>query len=941
MRPLLLASFALLGCVAAGPDDPFAPVGPMACATPAPNAMALVDVALVTHAAVADGPWSEASTWRDGAIPPDGARAHVPPGLRVTLDGTTARLETLRVDGTLRFATDAATELRVDTLVSTASATLEIGTASAPIAASARITFIDDGPVDPRCDPSQVSRGAMLMGTTRIHGAPRAHGAVLAEPARAGATELVLDRTPEGWVPGDALVVTGTVAGDPESDEVRRIARLEGSSVRLDAALARDHAPATSGLRVWVANVTRNVVFASDSPSLAHRGHVMFMRTPDLDVRFARFEELGRTDKTRPLDDLFFEVDDEAVGNATSAFTVFSVTEGARTNVRGRYPVHLHRLGTDPTSTPAHIEGSVVWGSPGWGFVMHSSHASFVRNVTYGVQGTGFYTEAGDEVGTLRENLAVRSVNPVFAFDSEGGAIDPDLGAENQEFGNDGDGYWLSGHGVSLIDNVAAGATAHGFIYWTDGLVEADVPVPARMSVRSADVANGELLGERERIPTWWAPLAEIRGNESYGASIGFRMRYTHAQTYIGEGGSAFHERPPEAYIDTLRPTVEDLTVWNCRDGVMMNYTARMSVRRARIVGIGAPFVLDGGTANSGVGLDLGTEVTNGFGRIEDVSIEGFAMGFVLPRNDQWVIDGLVLRNADDLYVAEPRQGPRSLTMRDVRFEDLAGTAAEGMQRRNVVMAADSFPDGYQPFAFLLPDRVTLNGQGLYFDLQGPDQIPLTSLPDGEDGDEPNDPDEPEDPDEPDEPEDPEEPEEEDPFATIPARYVGRTNAELQASEGLSFGGALPPADAVRAPWLVGGVVGSPAPAPTVFPPLFDMTNEGGSPEPLPGTPIPELTANRLRVRTGRTEVLQRSDLHVVDLDTPTPELVLTVSDVRGGRFVHRDAPDVALTRFTQAEVDGGVVRFVHEGGDVGFSVAVTDGTTTLPPAPAIIERVP
>ncbi|MEM6954770.1 MAG: cadherin-like domain-containing protein [Myxococcota bacterium] len=937
MKSYLAAYFLLLACSSGAANDPFAPAGSRPCARAAPNAMALVDPALVTHAAVADGDWSATATWQGGVVPGDGARAHVPSGLRVHVEGTTARLETLRVDGTLTFATNTAAELRVDTFVSTPSSTVEIGTQAAPIVASARVLFIDDGPVDRRCDPSQVGRGAMLMGTTRIHGAPRTHAGVLAEPARAGSDVLVLDRETEGWLAGDTLVITGTDANDPESDEVRTIARVEGFQLRLDAPLMRDHAPSAPELRVWVANVTRNVVFASENASLAHRGHVMFMRTPDVDVRFARFDELGRTDKTRPLDDLYFDVIDDAVGNLTSAFTSFSVREGRRTNVRGRYPLHLHRLGTDRNSAPAHIEGSVVWGSPGWGFVMHSSHADFVRNVTYAVQGTGYYTEAGDEIGSLRENLAIRSVNPVFRFDSEGGAIDPDLGAENQEFGNDGDGYWLSGHGVSLIDNVAAGATAHGFIYWTDGLVEADIATPGRTSVRAADVQNGELLGERERIPTWWAPLAEVRGNEAYGASIGFRMRYTHAQTYIGEGGSAFHARPPQAYIDTLRPTVEDLTVWNCRDGVMMNYTARMSLRRARIVGIGAPFILDGGTANSGVGLDLGTEVTNGFGRIEDVTIEGFSMGFVMPRNDQWVIDGLVLRNAEDLYIAEPRQGPRTLVMRDVRFESLQETAVEGRPRRNVVMSADGEPDGYQPYAFLLPDRITLNGEGLYFDLQGPDEVPLSELPEPDN----EGPAERDDPEEFDPEVEEEEPEELDLRAQIPPRYVGQTNAQLQASEGLSFGGALPPEDARPEPWLTGGVVGSPAPAPTAFPPLFDMTNEGGSPEPFPGGPVPELTANRLRVRAGRTEVLQRSDLHAIDTDTAAPALVFTLSDVRGGRFVHRDAPDAALTRFTQAEIDGGVLRFVHEGGDVTFAVSVSDGTTTLPPASGSVELVP
>ena len=57
--------------------------------------------------------------------------------------------------------------------------------------------------------------------------------------------------------------------------------------------------------------------------------------------------------------------------------------------------------------------------------------------------------------------------------------------------------------------------------------------------------------------------------------------------------------------------------------------------------------------------------------------------------------------------------------------------------------------------------------------------------------------------------------------------YIGLTNADLQARFGLSFGGALPPADASSAPWLDGGVVGRPAAAPTSYPELVEVFNVG------------------------------------------------------------------------------------------------------------------
>ena len=258
-------------------------------------------------------------------------------------------------------------------------------------------------------------------------------------------------------------------------------------------------------------------------------------------------------------------------------------------------------------------------GSPGWGFVNHSGNVNMVDNVAYGVQGAAFYTEVGDEIGSMVGNIAIRTVNPAFTLDDEG-AIDPDLRAERMDFGVDGDGFWLSGHMVSMQGNVSAGASAHGIIIWSDGVIEPDL-ARGRSSVHVSHLENGHLITGRDTIPTWWAPLSEVSNNESYGATIGFRSRYVHSAGYLGEIGSSFHTPPDQAYIDTLNPTVDGLTVWGSRDGVLMNYNERMSIKNARLIGIGAPYVQNGGTADLGVGIDMYNEVTRGPGVIENVSI--------------------------------------------------------------------------------------------------------------------------------------------------------------------------------------------------------------------------------------------------------------------------------------------------------------------------------
>ncbi len=864
----------------------------------------LIQISQVTHTVIASGKWSDAAVWENGNLPGTGARIHIPSELAVVVDSElTPEFESIRIDGMLRFLPNVNTRLKVDTLVTSHCARLEVGTAEIPIADTVHceIIFADDGPIDTTFDFAQLGRGAILHGKTIIYGAVKTNKVALAVHPATGASTLQLVSVPTGWKVGDELIITGTTPNDPKSDEIRMISAMSGTNITLSAALTKDHIAPYSDLNVYVANATRNVVFRSENATVARRGHIMIMHTLEADINYARFYQLGRTDKRRRLDDTTFDVED-GVGNQASAFVGFTTTSGPRTNIRGRYVLHFHRGGTNPTTTPGVVNGCVAYDGPGWGFVSHSAHAQFLNNVTYAIQGTGYYTEAGDEIGEMVGNIAIRTVNDVFQYDSGGGAIDPDLGSQQQEFGNDGDGYWLSGMLVAMKDNVSAGSSAHGIIYWVDGLVEADIP-RGRASIKVADIPNGHLIPNRDTIPTWWAPLAECSGNECYSSSIGFRSRYIHSQSYIGEGGSAFHASPPQAYIDLLEPTVDQLTVWNNRDGVLLNYNDRVSVTNSRIIGIGAVFVDDSGTANSGVGLDQGTEITNGPGRLHNVSIEGFEMGYVAPRSGQWDVTNLTLKNVTDVLFRGIRLEPRTFTMNNINFGSLAGTAVSGRNgRRNIVLEAYFDQGRFQPYWFVMPDRITLDGQGIYYDEQAANYTVLESIPIVD-----------------------------DPITIIPNGYANKTNQQLLNTYGYSFRGAITPAGASTDSRISGGLMGPASPAPTVFPPTFDMSNEGLSPEPAKGGPVPELTNSRLRVKKGEAVVMMETNFNTTDTNTGFAGLTYTVSNVTNGQFAHRDTPQTAITTFTQAEVNGGVIRFIHNNSNSApsFNVRVSDGSTT------------
>lgn len=567
------------------------------------------------------------------------------------------------------FATDRNTQLNVDTLYSTCKGLLEIGSQSSPIPSqyTAKVVFIDEGAVD---DEKQLSRGAILKGQTSVFGAEKTHRLVISPHAKRGDSRLTLKGVPTGWEIDDQLVITGTIPGDPRSDEIRTINSISGNQIVLNVPLELDHVAPKANLNVYVANITRNIEFVSENTQTQRRGHIMFMHSNRVNVHNAKFTELGRTDKTRSLNDFEFRFDDDSAGDDAPETAEISALDGD--NIRGRYALHFHQTGTDPTSSPAVIQGSVAFNGPGWGFVSHSSHVNMMNNVSYGFQGAGFYTEAGDEIGLMQGNIAIRSVNDSFNLDWQG-AIDPDLRATRMDYGHDGDGFWLTGNQVAMIDNVSAGASAHGIIYWVDGIIEPMIGTGSRVSIPTNVLQNGALISGRNSIPVWWAPFAESRGNESYGATIGFRIRYVHAKNYLGrEEQSDFHQTPSPAYVDTLSPSVNDLTVWGSRDGVLMNYNERLSLIGARIVGFGkenSRFDFNPGTAKEGIGLDVSNDSTHGPATVENITIEGFGMGFASPVNGIWNVNDMVLiDNGIDLLALESESQPTRVNFRRVGF---------------------------------------------------------------------------------------------------------------------------------------------------------------------------------------------------------------------------------------------------------------------------------
>ncbi len=105
----------------------------------------------------------------------------------------------------------------------------------------------------------------------------------------------------------------------------------------------------------------------------------------------------------------------------------------------------------------------------------------------------------------------------------------------------------------------------------------------------------------------------------------------------------------------------------------------------------------------------------------------------------------------------------------------------------------------------------------------------------------------------------------------------------------------------------------------------------------------PILINNHLVIRQGSSAVLSSANLSASDVDNPPAGLTFDVSNINGGRFERTSGPGVAITSFSQAEVTGGGIRFVHTGGNTApsYDVTVSDGSLSVGPLPAAVAFEP
>ncbi len=679
----------------------------------------LVRYADVTHTAIGSGDWTNPATWAGGRVPTAGSHVLIPFGAHVTVNGLLSpEVQTVRVDGTLSFSTTANSQLRVDTIVVTTTGAFEMGTAAAPIQpnVTAKLVITGNGPIDRNADPFALGRGLITHGSVEMYGAEVTSFVAVSGALSAGARTIQLASTPAGWKVGDKIAVAGTSVGGGQ-DEVRVIRAISGLQVTIDP-LAYSHTPLEAGLEIHIANLTRNVVIESESTVNSLRGHTMFMHNRDVHISYATFNGLGRTDKS-------FTINDPKVD------ANWNLVAGTGDNPRARYAVHFHRNGATDDTGPSTVVGSVVDGSPGWGFVNHSSYVDFTDNVSYGVNGAAFVAEAGDEIGSFDHNLALHTT---------GTSEDVDARVFYQDFGFNGDGFWLQSPGVSVTNNVASGSTGSAFFYYTRGLRFSSNEI----QFLAQNLDNPALAGGSKTLSVMSVPLKRFDGNVGYASQTGLTLRYNLRNSEHGAGS-----------------LISNSVFWNNTLGVTLPYANRTTLRDVT--------VLVDPLAITTYGVDNNADTQNIY--YDNLRVEGYRLGLHAPVKGSSVVDGGRFISKSVNIVVNPAiaAGMQALITGDIYFAGVGGVFA-----KEVAMMFQTENAAINPLLVFNSQTVLLQygpyeNYRLYFNVQKATAVPFPQSVVG-----------------------------------IPQAYVGLTQQQLYDTYGLAIGGAIAPSDSLSTLALTG-----------------------------------------------------------------------------------------------------------------------------------------
>lgn len=549
---------------------------------------------------VKSGAWSDPSTWNLGRVPALADICNIEEEHVITFAGL-GECGDLGIRGVLKLDRAGAT-LKAANILVYRPGRVHAGTAADPATGKVEI-IIANRTLNWTTDPLQFGTGLIVFGELKMHGQAKTAWLALAKEAKAGDTTLTLKSAPQGWKAGDRLVLPDTrqwsiVRKASTSPVVPVALRIEeptvvavnGNVVTLSAPLAHDHLGGrdSTGTVVsmgHVGNLTRNVAVRSEN-SQGTRGHTLYTERASIDVRYASFENLGRTTAT-PI--------------------------GAGFNQIGRYPVHFHHLmGPRNLNNIGHqfaFVGNVTTDCRKWCIAIHNSHWGLVTdNVVYRADGSGIQTEQANERGNeIDRNFAVKIGTPIVnLYKPIYGGVKTDF----KDFGWEGSGFWLAGNDNYVRGNVAANVAFAGFNFNGRACGGFAHCLPLVPKIRGADIAIASEWTDHRKLNIAQPSIIEASNNETYASAEG---------AWISFNGAA--------------GTFRDFLGWHLAQAGL--YTARLGYAdfiNLRLINNPAVSALQQQQAS--FGLDIGSPSYNS-GRLSftNIIVEGFNVGLESPAN--------------------------------------------------------------------------------------------------------------------------------------------------------------------------------------------------------------------------------------------------------------------------------------------------------------------
>jgi|GEM_PF-2549403 hypothetical protein len=480
------------------------------------------------------GNWSDENSW-NRRIPHMGDTVCIDKEHSIVFDieqESSEGISTLDIHGELDFSRKQDTSLFVETITIHTDGTLRIGSKRNPLpeTVNANVVFQTNGNLMPGSEMFPHQLGIINKGgSLELHGKKVSRILEASDSLGNNASSIRLDTNSHGWSRGDEILIPATTFERNQSPEnqKRLIANVSGNLITMEKAL---DSPANLPLRYnpIIANLSGNIILSSASPEMVdRRGHVMVMTDEmescgNVEIDGVIFKDLGRTNK----------------GKAISA-----------TNQKMMYPLHFHHCGLETQYT---VENSVASGSPGWSFVNHRSNVVFRNNVAYDFTGAGFVTEMGNELGLFENNLAVGGkgiVNskdePEYPFRRLYITNSAKKRLRAADLGFHGDGFWMASPFVDVKNNIAAGNTGAGFLWYSLGLDDVHVNERDRGINVAGSYTFNELprfaqkqmkyktpkryyksLGNRYFMQQDLPLFGKIEKNKAYGNYVGLRIRY-------------------------------------------------------------------------------------------------------------------------------------------------------------------------------------------------------------------------------------------------------------------------------------------------------------------------------------------------------------------------------------------------------------------------------